>query len=32
MVAEGADNYLLYVRHYREEIEPKSWGIGDFAR
>jgi carbonic anhydrase/acetyltransferase-like protein (isoleucine patch superfamily) len=32
MVAEGSDNYLLYVRHYREEIEPKSWDIGNFAR
>jgi carbonic anhydrase/acetyltransferase-like protein (isoleucine patch superfamily) len=32
MVAEGADNYLLYVRHYREEIKPKLWDIGDFAR
>src|SRR2546421_7666022 len=30
MVAEGAVNYLMYVGHYRGEIEPKDWATGTF--
>jgi carbonic anhydrase/acetyltransferase-like protein (isoleucine patch superfamily) len=31
MVAEGAVNYMMYVQHYREELEPKDWDMGSFA-
>jgi carbonic anhydrase/acetyltransferase-like protein (isoleucine patch superfamily) len=31
MVAEGATNYMMYVEHYRGEIEDKDWYIGEFA-
>lgn len=31
MVAEGALNYMMYVQHYRGEIEDKDWYIGEFA-
>jgi len=31
MVSEGAANYLMYVKHYRGELEPKKWDTGEFA-
>ena len=31
MVEEGAPNYMMYVQHYRDELPPKDWGIGEFA-
>jgi len=31
MVAEGSANYIMYVQHYRGELEPKKWDTGDFA-
>jgi carbonic anhydrase/acetyltransferase-like protein (isoleucine patch superfamily) len=31
MVTEGATNYMMYVQHYRNELEPKKWDIGKFA-
>ncbi len=31
MVAEGADNYMMYVQHFREELAPKDWYVGEFA-
>jgi carbonic anhydrase/acetyltransferase-like protein (isoleucine patch superfamily) len=31
MVREGADNYMMYVQHYRGELEPKQWDTGTFA-
>jgi carbonic anhydrase/acetyltransferase-like protein (isoleucine patch superfamily) len=30
-VAEGADNYMMYVQHYRGGLEPKKWDVGTFA-
>jgi len=32
MVTEGSGNYMMYVQHYRGEIPPKKWDIGEFAR
>ncbi len=32
MVAEGAPNYMMYVQHFRNELEPKKWDIGEFAQ
>lgn len=32
MVEEGATNYMMYVRHYRDELAPKDWATGTFAR
>ncbi|MGH9856428.1 MAG: gamma carbonic anhydrase family protein [Acidobacteriota bacterium] len=31
MVAEGHENYINYVRHYRKETEPVRWDRGSFA-
>lgn len=31
MVREGADNYMMYVQHYRGELDQKQWDIGTFA-
>ncbi len=30
-VREGATNYMMYVQHYRGELEPKQWNVGTFA-
>jgi len=32
MVAEGADNYLMYVKHFRGELPRRDWDLGSFAR
>ncbi len=32
MVLEGSTNYMMYVRHFRNEIPPKKWDTGEFAR
>ena len=32
MVEEGSGNYMMYVQHYRNELPPKDWGIGAFAK
>ncbi len=32
MVTEGSGNYMMYVQHYRGEIPPKKWDIGEFAK
>ena len=32
MVEEGADNYMMYVKHYRGELPQKDWDVGTFAR
>lgn len=31
MVLEGSTNYMMYVQHYRGELEEKNWAIGEFA-
>ncbi len=31
MVAIGAENYMMYVQHFRGEIPNKDWYIGKFA-
>ncbi len=31
MVAEGAENYMLYVKHYRSELPQRPWDLGTFA-
>ncbi|MDP4200737.1 MAG: gamma carbonic anhydrase family protein [Bacteroidota bacterium] len=31
MPATGFSNYLLYVKHYREELPPVDWDTGAFA-
>ena len=31
MVTEGSENYTMYVKHYRDELEPKKWDTGEFA-
>ena len=31
MVTEGSANYLMYVKHYRNELEPKKWDVGELA-
>ena len=31
MVREGADNYMMYVQHYRGELPSKEWAVGTFA-
>ena len=31
MVDEGAPNYMMYARHYRDELPPKKWDVGEFA-
>lgn len=31
MVTEGAPNYIMYTAHYRNELEPKKWDVGEFA-
>jgi carbonic anhydrase/acetyltransferase-like protein (isoleucine patch superfamily) len=31
MVENGATNYMAYVQHYRDELPPKEWGVGEFA-
>ncbi len=32
MVDEGAPNYMMYAQHYRNEILPKKWDVGEFAK
>ncbi len=32
MVAEGAENYMLYVKHFREELPMRPWDLGTFAK
>lgn len=32
MVEDGSANYMMYVRHYRDELEPKEWAVGEFAK
>jgi gamma-carbonic anhydrase len=31
MVEEGSANYMMYVHHYRDELPPKAWAVGEFA-
>jgi len=31
MVNEGAPNYMMYAKHYRDELPPKKWDAGEFA-
>lgn len=31
MVREGADNYMMYVQHFRGELPPRDWALGTFA-
>jgi carbonic anhydrase/acetyltransferase-like protein (isoleucine patch superfamily) len=31
MVAEGAENYMMYVKHFRGELPHKDWYVGEFA-
>jgi carbonic anhydrase/acetyltransferase-like protein (isoleucine patch superfamily) len=31
MVEEGSANYIMYTKHYRNELEPKKWDTGEFA-
>lgn len=31
MVEKGSRNYMMYVQHYRDELPPKAWGVGEFA-
>jgi carbonic anhydrase/acetyltransferase-like protein (isoleucine patch superfamily) len=31
MVEEGSENYIMYTKHYRDELPPKKWDIGEFA-
>ena len=31
MVREGAENYMMYVEHFREELPPREWALGSFA-
>lgn len=31
MVAQGAENYVMYVQHFRGELEDKDWYVGEFA-
>ena len=31
MVEEGAPNYMMYAQHYRNELPPKKWDVGEFA-
>jgi carbonic anhydrase/acetyltransferase-like protein (isoleucine patch superfamily) len=30
-VALGAENYVMYVQHFRGEVEDKDWYVGKFA-
>lgn len=31
VVRSGASNYMMYVQHYRGELDEKNWGTGSFA-
>ncbi|MEP7234279.1 MAG: gamma carbonic anhydrase family protein [Ignavibacteriota bacterium] len=31
MVEEGSGNYIMYAKHYRNELPPKKWDAGEFA-
>ncbi len=31
VVRAGADNYVMYVKHYRGEVPETNWGTGSFA-
>ena len=31
MVIEGADNYMMYVQHFRGELPEREWALGTFA-
>lgn len=30
-VAKGAENYVMYVQHFRGEVDDKDWYVGEFA-
>lgn len=31
MVRQGAENYQMYVEHFRSELDPRDWAVGSFA-